>query len=119
MKDITAWSFSRLKDFESCPLKAYMKYAEKKSQEHMDMTAANRGSMVHLAAENFVQGKGEFIKEMSKFRDYFADVKIEYEAGDVIGSARPGEVLRVQSKKVALQLVEKPTGLFVDVKKLT
>lgn len=84
MKDITAWSFSRLKDFEQCPLKAYKKYVEKASQEHMDMTAANRGSMVHTSAELFVQGDGPFIKEMAKFRDYFADVKIEYEAGDVI-----------------------------------
>jgi len=83
MKDITAWSFSRLKDFEQCPLKAYKKYVEKCSQDHMDMTAANRGSMVHLACENFVQGKGDFIKEMTRFRDYFAMLKVEYDAGDV------------------------------------
>jgi PKD repeat protein len=51
--------------------------------------------------------------------DRFETLFAKNEAGDVIGSARPGEVLRVQSKKVALQLVEKPTGLFVDVKKLT
>ena len=84
MKDITAWSFSRLKDFEQCPLKAYKKYVEKLSQDHMDRTAADRGTMVHTACENFVQGKGDFIKEMAKFRDYFADLKIKYEAGDVI-----------------------------------
>ncbi len=84
MKDITAWSFSRLKDFEQCPLKAYKKYVEKAPDDHMDRTAADRGTMVHTAAENFVQGQGDFIKEMGKFRDYFAALREDYEAGDVI-----------------------------------
>ena len=84
MKDITTWSFSRLKDYESCPLKAYMKYVEKRSQDHMDRKAADRGTMVHDACEKFVSEGGDFIKEMSKFREYFAKVKEEYEAGDVI-----------------------------------
>lgn len=83
MKDITAWSFSRLKDFESCPLKAYLKYVEKRSDDHMDRTAANRGTMVHDACEKFVQGEGDFIKEMAKFRDYFATVLEEYNNGNV------------------------------------
>jgi len=83
MKDITTWSFSRLKDFESCPLKAYLKFVERRSDDHMNKDALNRGIMVHTACENFVQGKGDFIKEMAKFRDYFAMLKDEYEAGDV------------------------------------
>lgn len=83
MKDITAWSFSRLKDYESCPLKAYMKYVEKRSQDHMDRTAADRGTMVHLACENFVKGEGDFIKEMAKFRDYFGALRTEYQEGNV------------------------------------
>ncbi len=84
MKDITAWSFSRLKDFESCPLKAYMKYVEKRSQDHMDQKAADRGSMVHTAAEMFVSAEGDFIKEMAKFRDYFGVVREEFKNGDCI-----------------------------------
>lgn len=84
MKDITAWSFSRLKDFEQCPLKAYKKYIEKLSTEHMDRTAADRGTMVHSAAENFVKTGGAFIKEMSKFRGYFEDLRIKYLSGSVI-----------------------------------
>jgi RecB family exonuclease len=84
MKDITAWSFSRLKDFEQCPLKAYMKYVEKRSQDHMDRKAADRGTMVHDACEKFVRGEGDFIKEMAKFRDYFGTVREEYLAGDAI-----------------------------------
>ncbi len=84
MKDITAWSFSRLKDFEQCPLKAYKKYVDKASQDHMDRKAADRGTMVHSACEKFVKGGGNFIKEMAKFRDYFGTVRAEFEAGNVI-----------------------------------
>lgn len=83
MKEITSTSFSRLKDFESCPLKAYLKYVEKRSQDHMDTTAADRGTMVHSACETFVKDGSGFIKEMGKFRDYFATVREEYLAGDV------------------------------------
>jgi len=82
MKDITSWSFSRLKDFEACPLKAYVKYVEKRP-DTMDKTAADRGTMIHDACEKFVRGEGEFIAEMHRFRDYFAELKPKYEAGDV------------------------------------
>jgi len=84
MKDITAWSFSRLKDFEQCPLKAYKKYVEKASQDHMDMTAADRGTRVHSDCEAFVIGDGPLTKEMGKFRDYFVALREEYTGGDVI-----------------------------------
>jgi RecB family exonuclease len=84
MKNVTAWSFSRLKDFEQCPLKAYMKYVEKRSDDHMDRSAANRGTMVHDACEKFVRGEGNFIKEMAKFRDYFGIVLEEYNNGNVL-----------------------------------
>lgn len=81
---IATWSYSRLKDFEKCPYMLWLKAGEKRSQEHMDMTAANRGSMVHDAAEHFVDGTGDFIKEMAKFADYFKDLRVKYEAGTVI-----------------------------------
>jgi len=84
MKDITAWSFSRLKDFEACPLKAYKKYVEKASTDHMDRTAADRGTMVHGACEAYVKDEGDLIKEMSKFKSYFEDLRVRYTDGDVI-----------------------------------
>jgi len=84
MKDITAWSFSRLKDFEQCPLKAYKKYVEKAPQDHMDMTAADRGTRVHSDCENFVASDGSLTKEMGKFRGYFTTLREEYDAGDVV-----------------------------------
>jgi len=83
MKDITAWSFSRLKDFESCALKAYKKYVEKKSTDHMDRTAADRGTAIHLEAELFVKDKGPFTENLSLFEDYFELVKGEFASGTV------------------------------------
>lgn len=81
---LTSWSYSRLKDYEKCPWMLWLKAGEKRDMSHVDMTAANRGTMVHDAAEKYVKGEGDFIKEMAKFADYFAEVKLEYEAGDVI-----------------------------------
>lgn len=81
---IPAWSYSRLKDFEKCPYMAYLKYSEKRPQDHVDRKAANRGTMIHDACERFVKGDGDFIKEMAKFADYFKNLKISYEAGNVL-----------------------------------
>lgn len=83
MKNITTWSFSRLKDYEKCPLMAYNKYVEKKPQDHMDMTAADRGTKIHLEAELFVKGEGPFTENLAKFADYFSGLKDEFEAGTV------------------------------------
>ena len=81
---ITAWSYSRLKDYEKCPYMLWLKAGEKRDQSHMDRTAADRGTMVHDAAEHFVDGSGDFIKEMAKFADYFKDLKVQYDAGGVV-----------------------------------
>jgi hypothetical protein len=80
---IPTWSYSRLKTYEKCPYQLWLSAGEKRSQAHMDRTAADRGTMIHDAAEAFVKGTGDFIKEMSKFADYFKDLKVQYEAGTV------------------------------------
>lgn len=80
---IGTWSFSRLKTYESCPYRLWLKAGEKRDVSHVDMTAANRGTEIHAEAENYVLGKGDFTKNLAKFAEYFAQVKIEYEAGDV------------------------------------
>ena len=77
-------SYSRVKDFEKCPYMLWLKAGEKRSQAHMDTKAMDRGTMVHTAAENFVLGKGDLIPEMTKFGDYFKDLKVQYEAGGVV-----------------------------------
>lgn len=84
MSLIKAWSFSRLKDFEQCPYKAWLKYSEKRSQAHMDTKAADRGTAIHLDCENFVNGTGVMTKEMKHFRPYFEDLKVQYDLGSVI-----------------------------------
>ena len=84
MKEITTWSYSRLKAYESCPLKAYLLYVEKRPDDHMNKDALNRGIEVHTACELFVKGEGDFTKDMAKFRDYFADLKVQYEGGAVV-----------------------------------
>lgn len=81
---IPQWSYSRLKTFETCPYRLWLQAGEKRSQAHMDTKAADRGSMIHDACENFVTGKGDFIKEMAKFAEYFKDVKVRYDAGNVL-----------------------------------
>jgi hypothetical protein len=83
MKNIAAWSFSRLKDHEKCPLKAYLKYVEKKPTDHMDRTAADRGTQIHLEAELFVKGEGPFTENLDKFTDYFDILREEFDAGTV------------------------------------
>jgi len=83
IRQLTAWSFSRLKDYERCPWMLWLKAGEKRDMSHVDMSAANRGTMVHDACEKFVIGEGDLTKEMSKFADYFVDIKSSYEAGDV------------------------------------
>lgn len=80
---VPTWSFSRLKAFESCNYKAFLMYSEKRSQEHMDMTAANRGTKIHNDCELFVRGEGPITKEMKRFADYFETLKVRYQNGEV------------------------------------
>lgn len=81
---IPQWSYSRLKTFESCAYRLWLKAGEKRDTSHVDMSAADRGTMIHDACEHFVKGTGDFIKEMAKFADYFKDLKVKYEAGQVV-----------------------------------
>ena len=80
---IDTWSFSRLKTYETCPYQLWLSAGEKRSQDHMKREAADRGTAIHLEAENFVLGKGDFTKNLAKFADYLNDVKIWYENGEV------------------------------------
>jgi hypothetical protein len=80
---IKQWSYSRLKDFEKCPYMLLLKVREKRSTAHVDTTAADRGTQIHKEAELFVKGEGDFTKNLTKFADYFKDLKIRYEAGGV------------------------------------
>ena len=81
-RQITAWSFSRLKIYETCPYRLWLQAGEKRDMSHVDTKAMDRGSAIHQEAEDYVTGKGEFTKNLAKFATYFAEVKAEYDAGD-------------------------------------
>lgn len=67
---IKSWSYSRLLDFESCPLKAKLKYVDKIVES--SGPAAERGTMIHQLAEDFVCGKIKKLPvELVKFSDEF------------------------------------------------
>lgn len=74
---IPTWSFSRLKDFEKCPRMALLKFKKViKEEKH---PAAERGTLIHEAAENFVRGKGPMIKELKIYEGMFNDLREEFE----------------------------------------
>lgn len=79
---ISAWSYTRLTDFESCPLKAKLKYFDK-IPDPSPRTAADRGTAIHLEAENFVKGVGPLTKNLDKFAEEFESLKNHYHAGKV------------------------------------
>ncbi len=85
---ILAGSFSRLKDYEKCPWMLWLKAGEKREPaiepDEKAEAARNRGIQVHDDAQLFVEGKIEITKDLAKFADYFADLKVKYEAGEVI-----------------------------------
>mgnify|MGYP000178572114 CR=1 FL=1 len=86
---IKSWSPSRLVDYESCPLKAKLKYIDripepirplpKGKTEH----ANDRGTRIHTAAEFFVKGTAELVPELETFREELTRLRFLYAAGTV------------------------------------
>ncbi len=78
MGPVATWSFSALKQFETCPHSIFLSRVEKIKQK--EGPAAERGSMIHQQAEDFVQGKVDelppLLKKVEKraieLRDRFA-----------------------------------------------
>lgn len=52
---ITAWSFSRLKDYLQCPLKCKLKHIDKHKEP--GSAAMDRGTKIHEYCEDYVKGK--------------------------------------------------------------
>lgn len=79
---IQAWSYSRLLDFEGCAFKAYLKVV--KHEPDPSGPAAERGTQVHDAAEQYVNGKrDDLIPELRKFSTEFEVLRAQYKAGCV------------------------------------
>lgn len=67
---IKSASYSRLLDFETCPLRAKLKHVDRIPEEKSE--AADRGTAIHQLAEDFVGGKIKSLPpELRKFSDEF------------------------------------------------
>lgn len=72
----TAWSYSRLKDYEKCPRLAKFKYLDKIKEE--ENAAMGRGSAIHKLAEDFskISAKKEKCPaELKVFEMFFRDLQ--------------------------------------------
>jgi CRISPR/Cas system-associated exonuclease Cas4 (RecB family) len=81
-KKLTTWSYSRLLDFESCALKAYLKHVER-IPDPSPKTAADRGTAIHTEAELFIKGEAAFTPNLGKFKAEFHALRDHYKAGIV------------------------------------
>ena len=79
---IRSWSYSKLLDFESCPLKAKLKHIDRVPEEKAP--AAERGTKIHDMAENYVNGTLSVLPpELLKFSDDFLALRTQFAAGTV------------------------------------
>lgn len=83
MSKISSWSFSFLQVFESCAYRAKLARIDK-IPDNQPKTAADRGTAIHLEAENYVIGKGDFTHNLRFFQDDLTALQRHYAAGRVI-----------------------------------
>lgn len=89
MDKIKAWSYSRLVDFESCKLKAKLKYIDRIPEPARPLPqgktehANDRGTRIHDSAERFVRGGVELIPELKHFMGEFNALRDLYVHGRV------------------------------------
>lgn len=73
-KKITAWSYSRWRDYEKCPQLAKFKHVDKMKEP--GNAAMNRGSEIHKMAEEYAGGKlKKMPAELAKFKTAFTALK--------------------------------------------
>jgi hypothetical protein len=84
---IKQWSISKAKTFSQCKLRAQLQYGQKIPEPERPLPpgktehANDRGTRIHDAAERYVNGTGEFIPEMGKFRAEFDSLRQLYADG--------------------------------------
>lgn len=79
---LRSWSYSALKVFEECPYRSYIQKV-KKIQEPSG-PAAERGTLIHEQAEQYVDGTlGEFPDSCKKFKSEFEELRALYEDAKV------------------------------------
>lgn len=86
---IKSTSYSRLLDFESCPLKAKLKIIDKIPEPERALRpgqtehANDRGSRIHDECEQYLRGNGPMPVEAAKyFQDEMASLKTHFAAGN-------------------------------------
>ena len=83
MSEIKSWSFSRLQDWKSCKLKAYLKHA-KRIPDPRPSPAAERGTVIHQMAEDFIRGEITVLPvELAHFEGEYRSLAKSYKRGDV------------------------------------
>ena len=74
IQQIKAWSFSRWSTYEACPLRAKLKFINKRLEP--SGPALERGSAIHKLAEEYTMGRLKRMpKELVSFRDEFKVLK--------------------------------------------
>jgi CRISPR/Cas system-associated exonuclease Cas4 (RecB family) len=76
IKPVTAWSFSRWNEYETCPAK--FKYKNVLKMKEPSNPAMERGTAIHKLAEDYVKGVLKRLPvELKLFKDEFATLKKE------------------------------------------
>ena len=82
--DNMVWSYSRIKSFEMCPYRFYLKYIWPKLPENLgkrlepkDMFFSSYGSFVHKLLEHYFKNE---MKQRELIRSYLRDFKTEVKA---------------------------------------
>lgn len=79
---IKSASYSRLIEFEQCAFRAKLKHVDRIPEEKSE--AADRGTMIHQMAEDYVCGKLDKLpSELRKFSDEFVALRARYDEGKV------------------------------------
>lgn len=74
---VKSWSYSSLKVYEQCPYRTYI--AKVRKVPEPSSPAADRGTQIHLEAEDYVKGVlGELPDSLKKFKDDFEELRALY-----------------------------------------
>jgi hypothetical protein len=84
IKTLSAWSVSRLLEFEQCPHRSYLSHIVKSPQLELDDSHPMvRGSRIHKEVEEFINGTTEeFPSSGKKLKAYIEECREQYAAGN-------------------------------------
>ena len=86
---IKSWSYSRLLDYEACPLMAKFKIVDRIPEPERPLPpgktehANDRGTRVHNECELYVRGEGQLPQEARYFEDEFKSLAAKFKKGTV------------------------------------